>query len=432
MSKELFDSMQKQMNPSPEIRAALSEELARPAKKRPAAWKKYGAVAACAVLVIGAYAVYQAGKPRNQILYGKVPLHSYVMAEGLTGYVQENAATATGGEEGGVYSPADGGDRDMDMTPGELEQAMLDVGYPREEIEEYQSIGYQMTWAKWWKFVDGQKNSEGDDPFNLDSLEAFSQKELLAPSGALPAPNTGDLPGGAYIGDAPSQEEAVNAYQKLMDRFDGQYPDWYGGAYIDGSGWLVVQLVSDKDPGDKTLELQVLDWTDSDHVMFSSCKYSLSYLRDLQDKVVDAMSELDLFSGCGADEELNRLDLTLTSVTDKALIVLAELDPEDDAIYVQVGQRAAADVGGEDVRTDSVQTEDPAVHHIMPGGVTVPDTPVPEGDDPIAFEPFYDGARYDLEHLPEELPQQKLPAFEADSAPEEDISSNASSRHSGS
>ena len=385
MNKELFDSMQKQMTPSPQVRAALTEQLAQPAKKRPTPWMKYGAVAACAALVIGVYAVYQAGKPE-----GKAALHSYVTVENMTGYIPENATTATGGSEGAVR------DTDMGMTPQDLEQAMLDVGYTQEEIDEYQAIGYQMTWANWWKFVGEQQNSEGDDPFNLDSLKVFSQKELYVSTGALPAPNTGDLPGGAYIGDAPSQEEAVNAYQKLMDRFDGVYPDWYGGAYIDSSGWLVVQLVEDKDPGDKTLELQVLDWTGSDSVMFSSCKYSLAYLHDLQDKVVDAMQELDLFSSCGADEESNRLDLTLTSVTDRALILLAQLDPDDDAIFVQAGQRAVADVGFEDLHTDSSRTEDPAVRHVMPGGVTVPDD-----EDLTAVEPYY------VEELPGKVPKEE-------------------------
>jgi hypothetical protein len=385
MNKELFDSMQKQMTPSPQVRAALTEQLAQPAKKRPTPWMKYGAVAACAALVIGVYAVYQAGKPE-----GKAALHSYVTVDDLTGFVPENATTATGGSEGG--------DQDMGMTPEDLTAAMLDVGYTQEEIDEYQAIGYQMTWAKWWKFVDGQKNSEGDDPFNLDSLKVFSQKELYVHTGALPAPNTGDLPGGAYIGDAPSQEEAVNAYQKLMDRFDGVYPDWYGGAYIDSSGWLVVQLVEDKDPADKSLELQVLDWTGSDQVMFSSCKYSLAQLKELMDQLNalpgQDMKFRDVMAGWGINEEANRIELTLTQVYDPILVVLAELDPDDDAIYVQVGQRATADVG----------TEDPAVRHVMPGGV-----PVPDDEDLAAVEPCY------VEELPGKLPkEEKRPATTVD------------------
>ena len=399
MNKELFDSMQKQMTPSPQVRAALTEQLAQPAKKRPTPWMKYGAVAACAALVIGVYAVYQAGKPE-----GKAALHSYVTVDDLTGVVPENATTATGGSEGG--------DQDMGMTPEDLTAAMLDAGYTQEEIDEYQSIGYQMTWANWWKFVHQQENSEGDDPFNLDSLKVFSQKELYVSTGALPAPNTGDLPGGAYIGDAPSQEEALNAYEELMDRFNGVYPDWYGGAYIDSSGWLVVQLVEDKDPADKSLELQVLDWTGSDQVMFSSCKYSLAQLKELMDQLNalpgQDMKFRDVMAGWGINEEANRIELTLTQVYDPILVVLAELDPDDDAIYVQVGQRASADIAN-DKPSVIPEGEEPVSYDIMPGGATVPDD-----EDLIAEEPWYDGAHYDVE----DLPQQKLPAFGVDSAPE--------------
>ena len=399
--------MNKQMTPSPQVRAALSEKLAQPVKKRPVPWRKYGAVAACAALVVGAFTVYQAGKGRDYPLISKIPIHSYVTVDDLTGFVPENATTATGGSEGAVR------DQDTGMTPEDLTAAMLDVGYTQEEIDEYQSIGYQMTWANWWKFVHQQENSEGDDPFNLDSLKVFSQKELYVHTGALPAPNTGDLPGGAYIGDAPSQEEALNAYEELMDRFNGVYPDWYGGAYIDSSGWLVVQLVEDKDPADKSLELQVLDWTGSDQVMFSSCKYSLAQLHELMDQL-NALPGTDpqckeVMAGWGVDEEANHIKLTLTQVNDHILSVLARLDPDDDAIYVQVGQRATADVG----------TEDPAVHHVMPGGATVPDD-----EDLIAEEPWgdgLDGAHYDIRDLPEE----RKPSA-TDSAPEENSSADTS------
>ena len=410
MNKELFDSMQKQMTPSPEVRAALSEKLAQPAKKRPVPWKKYTALAACAVLAVGVLGASQypswehiLQNFRPSILETK--LHSYVTAEDVTGSIPENATTATGGSEGS--------DQDMGMTPQDLEQAMLDAGYTQEEIDEYQSIGYQMTWANWWKFVHQQENSEGEDPFNVVALKLFSQKELYVHTGALPAPNTGDLPGGAYIGDAPSQEEALNAYEELMDRFNGVYPDWYGGAYIDSSGWLVVQLVEDKDPADKSLELQVLDWTGSDQVMFSSCKYSLAQLKELMDQL-NALPDEDpvcrqVMAGWGIDEEANRIELTLTQVYEPILAILAELDPDDDAICVKVGQRASVDGLVK-------EGEDPAVHHVMPGGV-----PVPDDEDLIAVEPYYDASPYDLK----ELPEQKQPAFEVDSYSGEDANTTA-------
>ena len=57
----------------------------------------------------------------------------------------------------------------------------------------------------------------------------------------------------------------------------------------------------------------------------------------------------------------------------------------------------------------------------MPGGAAVPDD-----EDLIADEPYYDGAHYVLEHLPEELPQEKLPAITVDSVPEEDTGASTS------
>lgn len=330
MNQELFDSMQKQMTPSPEIRAALSEKLAQPAKKRPVPWMKYGAVAACAALVIGAVSVYNLHQDHHNDLRRTLKLHSYVTMEGAAGYVTEAATNDTG--TGGI------------------------------EV----------------------------------------------------------LPGGAYIGDAPVQAGAED-YQKLMDHFNGTLPDWYGGAYLDSSGWLVVQLVEDKDPGDKSLELQVLDWTGSDNVMFSSCKYSLAQLKELMNRLNalpdEDMKFRDVMAGWGIDEEANRIELTLTQIYEPLLSVLAELDPDDDAIYVQVGQRASHDLD-EDVRTDSAKTEDPAVYHAVPGGATVPDDEDLIADEPYYYEGVRDGAHYDVE----DLPQQKLPAFGVDSVPEEDTS----------
>lgn len=328
MNHELFTDMQKQMTPSPEVRAALSEKLARPGKKQ-TSWKKYGALAACAALVIGAFSVYNFYQDQENwvpvvsnfqhdvIVDTSVPLHSYVTVEGFTGYATEDAAvndTGTGGTE----------------------------------------------------------------------------------------VNTGDLPGGAYVGDAPVQEGA-EAYDKLAP-YVRTNPDWYGGAYLDNTGTLVVCLVESQDPGDKSLELQVLDWTGNGRVAFTDVKYSLAHLDELMDRL-NQLPETDpqcreVMASWYRDEANNRVSVTLTEVNDHILSILAELDPDDDAIYVQVGQRASA--------------EDPAVRHAVPGGDTAPDD-----EDLIAEEPTYDGAHYDVENLP----QEKRPAFvETDSVPEEDAS----------
>ena len=178
-----------------------------------------------------------------------------------------------------------------------------------------------------------------------------------------------ELPGGALVReDAAAQEDAAAAYQNLMARFTadwgpGAYPDWYGGAYIDPSGALSVNLVEAHDSADKTLALQIQDWAGGP-VGFSSVKYSLSYLRRLQEQAFDAMYELGLSVGCSVDEEAGRVVLTLSSVTDEALALLAELDPEDDAILVLAGPFArdrsgVIQPGGEeDLTVDKVISAD--------------------------------------------------------------------------
>ncbi len=155
-----------------------------------------------------------------------------------------------------------------------------------------------------------------------------------------------------------AQEGALEAYNNLMEHFgaefrDGSYqvnyPDWYGGGYLEWSpeddangvveAKLKILLVESQLPeDDKALLLQIGEWAgNSDVLVFGSAKYPLSYLRELQDRACDAMSELGLLAGCGVDEEENRLDVELTAVTDEALAILARLDPEDDAIRVEVG-----------------------------------------------------------------------------------------------
>lgn len=344
MNQELFEHMRKQMTPSPEVRAELFEKLAQPVKKR-VSWKKYAVLAACAALVIGGLSVYN---------YYQDPANWKIIVRSF----QPNVIIDTPGPLHSYVTVEDA------------------AGYVTENAAE--------------NTMTGSRDAGRGTLTNP------------APSGALP--------GGAYIGDVPVQEGAED-YQKLMDRFNGTYPDWYGGAYIDSSGYLVVQLVESKDPGDKSLELQVLDWTGSDSVMFSSCKYSLAGLNRLMDQLnafPEAYPECArVMAGWGIDEEHNRIELTLTEADESVLSLLGGIDPDDDAIYVQVGKRASL---------EDAATEDPAVHHAVPGGATVPDDENLIADEPV-YDGVRDGAHYDV--LPAELPEQKQPAFvETDPVPE--------------
>lgn len=205
--------------------------------------------------------------------------------------------------------------------------------------------------------------------------DGIAAAESDAGAGDREAVNTGEAP----EEDAPSQEEAVMAYQNLMARFAADWgpdawPEWYGGAYIDEHGGLIVNIVESYSQGEdeKALCLQIQDWAGSDRVGFGSSRYSLGALRRLQDEAFQAMSELGLAVGCGVNEQTGQVELTLSSVTDEALWRLAELDPADDAILVMTGQAAGVDG----------VAEEPAVSHVIqPGG-----DPVDE-DDAIAWEP---------------------------------------------
>lgn len=369
MNKELFDSMQKQMRPGPEVRAALDEKLARPVKRRIPV-RRYVAVAACAALVIRGFSVYrlyqgQAKRVPIEQNYHRDAghLHSYVLMAGLETGVSLNGQDAT---------------------------AELNTEAGAEDIY-----------------------SSGPVVRNADAPSATE---------TAPAPATDTHDGHFYI----SQDEAIKLYDILWNHFCEEYglqeenfspnwPDWYGGGYLnndrpDHVARLTLVLVKDYDT--PALRQEIYDFLGSDHVDFQSGKYALSYLHDLQYKLRDYPVIWGSFASCGTDEENNRLELTLTEVTDEALMALAELDPDDDAIYVQTGLRITIDVAVDDMGEDLT---------VMPGGATIPE----DDKNLTAYKPYYDGSDYDLERLPEELPEEKRPAITVQSVPEEDVSTSS-------
>lgn len=397
MNRELFRSMQGQLRPSEAARTALSEKLAR-TKKRTVPVGRYAAVAACAALLLAAVPVYRIAQDRHRwqavidnfernfeknAVIAKP--HSYT---GVTLPAEDRMPEDGGAPESNTVTGGTGaqeGDRDMDMTPGELTDSMLEAGFSQEDAEAYLASGWQMTWAKWWKFYHLCEET-GDR--TLDALLDFSQEEGLTV-------NTGetDIPGGAYIGSAPDQSEAVMAYQNLMARFEadygpGRYPEWYGGAYIDEHAGLIVNIVAyyDEQMEDKELYFQIQDWAGSSRVAFSSSLLSLNQLKELQEETIAAMEALGMQFGCGINEETGQVELTLYRYSEEALWKLAELDPADTAIDVLINDWE--DIG---------LTEEPAApsvsHSVQPGG-TDPNTPVSglpgtivDEDGVIAYEP---------------------------------------------
>ncbi len=342
-SNPVFRSMQAQLIPTGPCREALRLRLAEASAGAPrrASWGRYAALAACAALLVAAYPVYR---------FLNRPLHSYTevssggtvaVTQDAGGTVQANTAVGDGGGASG--------DRDMAMTAEELEKAMTEAGYAPEDIETFLHLtnSAPMTWANWWKFMHLDGN-----PRTLDALVEFFRRETAVPGGATSAeeadpsynaPGSMDNSGALQPAeaDAASQAEAIRLYQNLTGYFEtatpGTYPAWYGGSFIRRDGWLNILIVDGYDS--KELCLQIQDWAGGDRILFGSARYSLAYLRSLQEQVC-ALPELgrmhDRGWGCGVDEERNRVELTVPEAGRALLAALAVLDPAGDAIEVLV------------------------------------------------------------------------------------------------
>lgn len=257
-------------------------------------------------------------------------LHSYTLVEnGSTG----NDTTATGPVTGS-------GDQDQTMTAEELNQAMLEAGFSQADAEAFSAGDHPMTWAKWWKFFHSYDAGER----TLEALTDYAEAQDHS---------TGELPGGALEPDPgmPAQQEAIDAYQRLLAHFEADYgpdvyPDWYGGAYIVNGSFLIVNITHEVSETltDKGFYLQIQDWAGSTSVGFGGVKYSLNELRALQAQV-SALPELQALPswGCGIDEQNGQMTLYLPEADEALLAALAKLDPEDDAIRVSVGQTVATD-----------------------------------------------------------------------------------------
>ena len=389
MNEALFRSMQEQMRPSAEARDALMEKLAS-AKKKTVPAGRYVAIAACAAVIIAAVPVY--GMVRDHLKWQSILAHfstsdncyvdtevtkphSYVMSDEAACWPEDSLAT-------GNTVDAGTGDQDQNMTPGELTDNMREAGFSQEDVAGYLASGWQMTWAKWWKFY---HQAEESGEWTLEALLDFSREEKLTV-------NTGeaDVPGGTYVGGAPDQSEAIMAYQNLMARFEkdygpDHYPEWYGGAYIDDHGGLIVNIEATYEPDDKELYFQIWKWAGSEQVGFgtSGSGLSLNQLKKLQDNVEATMEELGLQYGCGIDEEAGQVELTLPEATMNSLWALARLDPADTAVRVVVGQMAAAD----DLTEEPMMAAPSVSNSIQPGGGNDLPGMIVDADGAIAYEP---------------------------------------------
>lgn len=334
---------------------AADEKVIRPKFR----WKTLAGCAACAVLALGAYPAYLAAHP---------PLHGYTVLEG--------GALATLDD---IKAPA-GGQADV---PGQNPPAPNPGQPPR---------------------------GNGPDP---------------VPGGAYVGDDQGSgIDGDSYwqgeqpIGEVPVDEAAASQYDQLLRGMGGvdglepdAYPEWFGGAWIDHSGYydspavLTVAIVDTLRTPE--LEEQVRAWCGAG-VVFQSAKYSHSFLEGLMEPVTKALDGTGLSCGIGVDVMDNCLGVDIysdgTTIPDSVLAELAKLDPSSDAIRVRLF------TGKLDALTDKI-VKGPAADPVAPEPWATPasvmdsGTPVYHGEDaPADAVP---GGAQPVEELPEAKEESK-------------------------
>ena len=74
ISMNKYNLLMEHVNPSPDLEQRLHDALDKPPVRKPPAWRRYGAAAACLVLIIGGTAVIQMNRtPANPDGEGKEP-----------------------------------------------------------------------------------------------------------------------------------------------------------------------------------------------------------------------------------------------------------------------------------------------------------------------------------------------------------------------
>lgn len=272
-------------------------------------WQTWAVCAACAALIVAAYPAYRAFRPQSPgpdsissledvpaampgsggTLIQRPGLHEYTLVEGgMTIMTTEGSAKA----------PAEGAEEPVPLP------------------EPAQSL--------WGDLTDGAYvGNEGEDAVGGDNGE-------------------NGVDGNWWLYSAPAQDTAIQAaaewYDALLRTYRlEEHPEWYGGAWIVDDEVLAVAIVD----GFRTpeLEAEIKEAAGTGAVLqFATVKYSLAYLEGLKDEVCALFDQYGwLPSVIDAHEMTNRVELDIFAMPDDELLAaLAELDPDGDAIFIQV------------------------------------------------------------------------------------------------
>ncbi|HVI42942.1 MAG TPA: hypothetical protein VM577_20235 [Anaerovoracaceae bacterium] len=123
-------------------------------------------------------------------------------------------------------------------------------------------------------------------------------------------------------------------YIKLIDSFSQEpvpvasdYPDWYGGCFMNDQGKLVIYVTPDYSEGVQLLKVEeeVINIVGSDDILFEPCEYSYRYLTETMDYLNSTMlgakglAVADNFNSFGVYDKENRVIVFQEADTNKSI-----------------------------------------------------------------------------------------------------------------
>lgn len=153
-----------------------------------------------------------------------------------------------------------------------------------------------------------------------------------------------------------AEEKSTNLHDKLMSSFNpnweseepapNDYPEYYGGSFIDNNGKFVVCVVGNP----AQYRSQIAAVIGSDDFLTESCTYSYREMMQVMDKIDAFLSDssiptdhpfLTYFAGAGADVFENRVVVQLTEMNNAAIQAFKRDISNSPAVMFEKGEMPA-------------------------------------------------------------------------------------------
>lgn len=154
-----------------------------------------------------------------------------------------------------------------------------------------------------------------------------------------------------FVSNSPTWQ-STKYYESLMEHFSANwkveepspsdYPEYFGGAFIDNDGGFVVCIVGDED----TYRVEIADIIGSDNFKTESCRYSYREMMEVMDLIDDFLSSSSVaedhiviqnFAGAMADVLENRVVVNMIDVTPEIINSFRQDVSSSEVVFIQQG-----------------------------------------------------------------------------------------------